>query len=396
LARACQDIEANTHDAVLLVAGEAWYSRTRAQRAGQALELTQQDAATPPPTEHGSLIEFVHPVERSLGIVRPIQEYPLFEQALRVQFGHTPAEHQLHLGRFAERLSVAAQANPYAWDRGGHTAIEIATATPTNRYVGSPYTKLMVSNEQVDMAAALIVMSAERATALGIARDRWVFPLAASSGESRAISERLELYDSVLAREVAKSVASVAGRRCDEAAHVDLYSCFPSAVQIQARELGLDPYATLSLTGGMRFGGGPWCGYSMHGFAAMIDALRDDAGSLGLVSANGGAITKLVVTLLSTTPSPRFAYESAQPAIDAAPRRTLAERYEGPATIESYTVMHGSGGHVDNAIVAARTPDDRRAWGVVRDADAAAYMVDHDMVGRRVTIASDGAASCTG
>ncbi len=34
------------------------------------------------PVEHGSMIEFVHPAERALGIVRPIQEYPLFEQAL--------------------------------------------------------------------------------------------------------------------------------------------------------------------------------------------------------------------------------------------------------------------------------------------------------------------------
>ena len=106
-------------------------------------------------------------------------------------------------------------------------------------------------------------------------------------------------------------VASLAGRACNDAAHVDLYSCVPSAVQIQARELGLDPQDRLSLTGGMRFSGGPWCGYAMHGFAAMIHALRADPGSLGLVSANGGAITKLVVTLLSTEPGTRFAAASA-------------------------------------------------------------------------------------
>jgi acetyl-CoA C-acetyltransferase len=143
----------------------------------------------------------------------------------------------------------------------------------------------------------------------------------------------------------------------------------------------------------MRFSGGPWCGYAMHGFVAMIHALRADPGSLGLVSANGGAITKLVVTLLSTDPGARFAAASAQPAIDAAPRRTLAEGYAGVATIESYTVMHGAGGRIENAIVAARTPDARRAWGVVRDVDAAAHMVDHDMALRDVVIASDGATT---
>jgi acetyl-CoA C-acetyltransferase len=164
-------------------------------------------------------------------------------------------------------------------------------------------------------------------------------------------------------------------------------------VQVQARELGLDPQGTLSLTGGMRFSGGPWCGYAMHGFAAMIHALRADPGGLGLVSANGGAITKLVVTLLSTEPGARFAAASAQPAIDASPRRALAEGFAGVATIESYTVMHGPGGRIDNAIVAARTRDGERAWGVVGDVDAAAHMVDHDMVGVRVAIASDGTAA---
>ena len=393
LVRACQEIEAGTHDAVLLVAGEGWYSRTLAQRAGEELELTAEPPDTPPPTEHGTLIEFVHPAEKALGIVRPIQQYPLFEQALRGVLGHTPAEHQQHLGRFAERCSMAAQTNPYAWDRAVHTSIEIATASPANRYVGTPYTKLMVSNEQVDMAASVIVMSVERAKALGIAPDRWVFPLAAASGEARPISERLELHNSVLAREVGRSVAALAGRACRDAAHVDLYSCFPSAMQIQARELGLDPNGPLSLTGGMRFSGGPWCGYAMHGFAAMVQALRTDPGSVGLVSANGGAITKLVVTMLSTEPSRRFLYESAQPAIDAAPHRTLAVGYTGVATIESYTVMHSAGGRIDNAIVVARTPDDRRAWGVIRDLDAAAHMVDHDMAGHQVTITSDGTAS---
>src|SRR5690606_39160887 len=142
--------------------------------------------------------------------------------------------------------------------------------------------------------------------------------------------------DSVLARSVRATVERLAGRRCAEATHVDLYSCFPSAVQIQANELGLATNGVteraLSLTGGMRFSGGPWCGYAMHGFAATVAALRDDPGALGLVSANGGAITTLVVTLLSTDPTDEFRYESAQPTIDASPRRVLAENHVGSGT----------------------------------------------------------------
>ena len=325
--------------------------------------------------------------------MRPIQEYPLFEQALRVVDGRSLAEHQRHLGGFVERLSQAAQRNPYAWDQRVHTAAEIATATAANRFVGFPYTKLMVSDEQVDMAAAVLVASVGQARAWGVDPERLVYPLAAAGGEAPPISERFELHDSVLTREVGRSIDARSGRSCREATYVDLYSCFPSAVQIQARELGLDESGALSLTGGMRFSGGPWCGYAMQGFAAMVEALRADPGALGLVSANGGAITKLVVTLLSTEATPDFSYESAQPAIDAAPRRAVTEHYAGPARVESYTVMHGRGGVALNGLLACRTPADQRVWGIIEDPDVASTMTVDDAMGAEVRLRADGTTS---
>ena len=64
-------------------------------------------------------------------------------------------------------------------------------------------------------------------------------------------------------------------------AHVDLYSCFPSVVQIAAEELGLpddDPSRPLTLTGGLTFGGGPGSNYGAHAVATMVGALRSDPG----------------------------------------------------------------------------------------------------------------------
>lgn len=393
LARACADITAGTHASVLVVAGEAWYSLTRAQRGGASLPLTVQPDDTPPPVVHGALIEFVHPAEEALGIVRPIQEYPLFEQALRVHEGRSLAGHQAHLGRVVEQFSEAARRNPYAWDRSVHTAFEIASSGGGNRFVGFPYTKLMVSNEQVDMAAAMVVTSFGRARAWGVAPDKMVFPLAAASGEAPLISERLELHDSVLAREVGASIDARSPRPCADAAHVDLYSCFPSAVQVQARELGLVDDRPLSLTGGMRFSGGPWCGYAQQGFAAVVDAVRRDPGSLGLVSANGGAISKLVVTLVSTEPNGSFSYDSAQAAIDTHPRRTVDASYEGPATVEAWTVLHGRGGVPERAVLACRTPDDARTWAVVDDPQIAAGLTAVELAGSTLHRGGDGRAT---
>ena len=65
----------------------------------------------------------------------------------------------------------------------------------------------------------------------------------------------------------------LAGIGVDDLSHVDLYSCFPSAVQIAARELGLGVDRDLTVTGGMSFAGGPWNNYTMHGIAAMSDGL---------------------------------------------------------------------------------------------------------------------------
>ena len=63
--------------------------------------------------------------------------------------------------------------------------------------------------------------------------------------------------------------------RVDDVAHVDLYSCFPSAVQIGATELGLGLDRQLTVTGGLTFAGGPLNNYVMHSIATMVGVLRE-------------------------------------------------------------------------------------------------------------------------
>ena len=95
-----------------------------------------------------------------------------------------PGRGRAHASRSSRRSSAScgrafsevAAANPYAWIREAKTAEEIRTPRPTNRMIGFPYTKYMNSNNDVDMGAALIMCSVEKAQALGIPRDRWVFP----------------------------------------------------------------------------------------------------------------------------------------------------------------------------------------------------------------------------
>ena len=90
---------------------------------------------------------------------------------------------------------------------------------------------------------------------------------------------------------------------------VDLYSCFPAAVQISAAELGMGLDRDLTLTGGMTFGGGPFDNYVLQGAAAMVERLRaGPRGVTGLTTAVSGLLTKPAVTVWSAAePSTPFA-----------------------------------------------------------------------------------------
>jgi acetyl-CoA C-acetyltransferase len=252
----------------------------------------------------------------------------------------------------------------------------------------------MNSNNMVEQGAGLIMCSVERAESLGIPRDRWVFLHAGSDAhDHRFVSNRADLASSPAIRLAGRSVLESAGIGVDDLAHVDLYSCFPSAVQIAAKELGLGLDRPLTVTGGMSFAGGPWNNYVMHSIATMAGLLRDGRREIGLCSANGGYVTKHAFGVYSAEPprSGRYVHTEPQEAIDALPRRELAEDHHGAATIEAYTVMHDRDGEPERALIACLTPDGGRAWGNSTDSTLMKAMVTDEFVGRSVTVGDDGA-----
>ena len=247
----------------------------------------------------------------------------------------------------------------------------------------------MNANNAVNQAAVVLLCSVERALALRIPKDRWVFPLAgAEAADTTFVSHRADLVSSPGIRAAGKAVFDLVPFDADTLSYVDLYSCFPSAVQIAAVELGLDLDRALTVTGGLTFAGGPWNNYGSHSVATMVDVLRADRGSVGLCSATGTFLTKHAVGLFSATPNPGGFRTAVRPA-GRDPARPLAVAVDGPARVESYTVLHGRDGSAERGIAACLLHDGSRAWAVTKEPDVLAGMESEEFCGRTVRIHPD-------
>ncbi|HEX6475934.1 MAG TPA: acetyl-CoA acetyltransferase [Acidimicrobiales bacterium] len=398
---AAEAIAAGRMEVALVAGAEAIQTRLLARQGGPEgsrlrLSWPQQPPETPGPRQVGHDRPGVNDAEAARSLALPVQVYPVFENALRAAAGDGIDEHQARVSRLWSRFSAVAARNPYAWSPTERSAEEIRTPSAHNRMVGFPYPKLMNANIQTDQAGALVLCSVEAARAAGVPQDRWVFVWSGSEAEDHwFISERADLHSSPAIRLAGRTVLDLAGIGIDDVAHVDLYSCFPSAVQIAAAELGLgldEPDRPLTVTGGLTFAGGPGNNYATHSIATMVERLRATPASLGLVTALGWYVTKHAMGVYSTEPPPAgYRRRSPQAEVDALPRRSTAPEHDGPVTVESYTVLHERDGSPSLGIVACLLPDGRRTWGNVTDPVLLKDMTVEEQIGRPALLRSGGA-----
>ena len=389
---ACLAIQGGESDLVLIGGAEAWRTRMGSRSAGVDLHWTVQDESVPEAPKSIPEVPMSSPGEQARGLMMPVQVYPLFEQAHRITVGRGLDEHLVVMSELWARFSEVAATNPHAWIQESYSAEEIRTPSPDNRMIGFPYTKRLNSNNAVEQGAALILCSAERAEALGVPRDRWVFPHSGTDAHDHYfVTERDDLGRSPAMRIAGRTSLDLAGLSVDDVAHIDLYSCFPSAVEISAYELGIGLDRPLTVTGGLSFAGGPWNNYVTHSIAAMAGRLRDEPGAVGLVSANGGFITKHAFGVYSTEPpSTPFRHADVQAEVDALPKRELCTEPDGEVAIETWTAMHDRDGEPENGIVVGLLDDGRRAIGTTHDPDLLKVLVTEDLAGRRARVAPDG------
>lgn len=382
--RAAADIASGHLRATLIAGAEALNTGTASpDPPGESL-------GTPDPV-YGTERLGVGPAETEAGLFAPVHIYAMLESAIAARAGRTPAEHRPYLGSLLAPFTETAARHPCSWFPTPFTPEQISTPGPDNRLVAEPYTKRMCAFLGVAQAAALVVCSLETARAAGVA-ERAVFVLSgASCNDVWEPVARPELGVSPAIAAAARATLSAAGYGLDEVGLLDLYSCFPSAVQaaLSALSLSGDDKRGLTVTGGLPYFGGPGNNYSTHAIATLTDRLREEGQGVGLVGALGWYVTKHSYGLYGTDPGDRGYREGdtarAQAEIDASALDVWPHTDDPPGTtgtVAAATVTY----HRDSPVAAPAyiTLDDGRRTAA--NATDPAGLGGEVLVGRRVEL----------
>ena len=380
-------IHAGEAECVLIAGSEANRTSKAARRHGLDIDWTDDSDLPVEDRSMGPMMLTRHEIKH--GLVSPPFFYALFESAIAAREGRGRTAHRQAMSQLFAKFSEVAATNPYAQFPIARTAEFLATPSKENYEIADPFLKWHVAQDAVNVGAAVILMSEDKADELGIAADKRIYLHGGGEASDSQISERVHLDRSWAMATALSRALDQAGKTPADMALFDLYSCFPCAVTSACAALGLDPLAEtrpLTVTGGLPFFGGPGNNYSLHGIASMTERLRAQPGDFGLVLANGGWMTKEAAGIYSTvrpqafTPVEPLATPTEDVAIAEAP---------GSGTLESYTVIHGRSGP-EKAILTCRTADGLRFCANTDEDGLALLRGDDNQVGRQVSVTTEG------
>jgi len=237
---------------------------------------------------------FLDDLEIEAGLAFPaVRSYALIERAFDAVVGLTDLEADLANAALWSAMSAVAAQQADSLVDAPVPPEEVATTSARNRLLAAPYRRLHASQWTVDHAAALVLTERDAARASGADPSAVVHPLVAlESTHAVPVIQRVALGRWPAMQLLGEVAAAHLGRPLSEIDLVDLYSCFPVAVRLQAMELGIATEPAPTITGGMTFAGGPFNNYVLGATATMADRLRQGAATTGLVTTVSGLLTK--------------------------------------------------------------------------------------------------------
>jgi acetyl-CoA C-acetyltransferase len=388
LAEVGERIRAGNAEAALIFGSEAISTVRHLSKIGEKRDWAEQlDGEM---EDHGRGLEgMITRYNTAHGIQGAPPSYALLENARRARLGLSREAYRDEMGRLFAPFSAVAAQNTYSSARAAAmSAEEIATPGERNRMIADPYTLKMVSRDQVNQGAAVLVMSRAAARAAGIDESRFIYIQGMALAQERDLILRPDPGASAAARLTLASALADAGKSADDMALFDFYSCFPVPVFAAAVDsLGLSPDDPrgLTVTGGLPYFGGPGNNYSMHAIAEMSQRLRTRPHDFGLVGLNGGILTKYGALVLSAQPCEwrPCRTDDIQQEVDAEPLPRVTRTPNGRGRVLTYTINYKAG-VPERGIIFGELDSGERFIANNSGAETLAEMVAEDPLGRTV------------
>jgi acetyl-CoA C-acetyltransferase len=394
---ACERIATGEIDCAIVAGGEAKFRQLQASIQQVAAPETAQE--TKPDVLMEPSADLYLDAEMQAGLMMPVGFYAIIESALRFARGESIADSRDRIAKRYQRFSEIAANNPQAWKQEKMLADNIRNAVGKNRMLAFPYTKAHNSEWNVDQASALILCSAKLADQLGIAQEKRVYPLVSSeSNHMLCLSQREHLHRASGTDLALQAALKQTGLDKNDFSVLDLYSCFPAAVQVYADALGfsasgIEDDRDLTVTGGMASAGGPLNNYVLQALCRLVEKLRESAAEKnqvtnGLITSVSGMITKQAFGLWSTAkPQQPFAFIDVSDEVEAVSCTVpVLDNYQGAATIAGYTVLYNGDVPV-RAIAIADTVNGERVVVFSEEPELLLRFVgDEEMCGKKITV----------
>ncbi len=391
--RAAKAITSGKHSCILIAGGEAAYSIFKTFKNQQPQHWPEKKD---PEYIEQKLWEYTNEIEYKYGFRWAPLTYAIFESALRSSSGRSPKEHRMYLGKLFEHFSKYVEKNSFSWTQQRYNAEEIITPTPENRYIDYPYTKRMCANFFVDQSASVIITSEEIAKLLNIECNKWVYVMGGADLHNiPKVTRRPRLDTSPAVKEASRFALEQAGLTLKDIDAFDLYSCFPSIVEIIMNELGIseeDP-RDLTITGGLPYFGGPLSVYSLHSIVKAVELIRNNPSLKIMILANGGYNTIQSIGIYgSKAPKIPWGVRDDSKIQESILEKSLpppVEKANGPLTIEGYTIIYNREGQPERGIVIGTLENGHRTLAIINGANLLITLETQELVGRTFMIQYD-------
>ena len=387
LGQACQKIAAGDIEVALVVGGEAKYRQLQAMIQNVEASETQQHDSQPDSFLQPEA-ELWSEIESKAGLGMPVGYYALIESAICHQQGISMDQHRDNIASHYARFSEIAAANPDGWAESALTAETIRNAGDKNAMLAFPYAKHHNSQWNVDQACALLFCSVSKAREYGIPESQWIFPLASTeSNQIINVSQRPNLGQSKAAEMAGQRALNIAGLTIEEIDFIDLYSCFPSAVNLNIQALNIPKDRDITVTGAMPFGGGPLNNYCLQATVKLAQLLRQKPGSYAIASCVSGMFTKQGYGIWSSAGYRNaFIFDDVSDELNKQQQALeLIEPQAGTVEIVAATVLFEKN-QAQKLVIISQYPEGQRSVSYSVNADHIAQSLASNLVGKQAHI----------